>query len=86
MTEYNFFLVSCGGARLSPLGKPTTVWPIVPARMIDDDECGTVGAVRIGKGNRNTRRKSAAVPLCPPEMAHDLTWSRTRPPRWKAGE
>jgi hypothetical protein len=29
-----FFLVSCGGVRLSPLGTSATIWPIVPA--LDD--------------------------------------------------
>jgi hypothetical protein len=42
-------------------------------RMIDD-ECGVVGGMRIGRGNRSTRRKPAPVPLCPPQMPHDLTW------------
>jgi hypothetical protein len=40
-------------------------------RMIDDD-CGAVGGMRIGRGNRSTRRKPASVPLCPPRIAHDL--------------
>jgi hypothetical protein len=30
--------------------------------MIDDDECGAVGGMRIGKGNLNIRRKPAPVP------------------------
>jgi hypothetical protein len=47
-------------------------------RMIDDDECGAVGGMRIGRGNRSTRRKPAPVPLCPPQIPHDLTWARTR--------
>jgi hypothetical protein len=46
--------------------------------MIDDDECGAVGGMRIGKGIRSTLRKSATVPLCPPEIPHDMTWARTR--------
>jgi hypothetical protein len=33
--------------------------------MIDDDECGAVGGT-IGRKNRNTRRRPAPVPLCPP--------------------
>jgi hypothetical protein len=45
-------------------------------RMID--ECGAVGGMRIGRGNRSTRRKAAPVPLCPPQIPHDLTWARTR--------
>jgi hypothetical protein len=43
-----------------------------------DDECGAVGGMRIGRGNRSTRRKPAPVPLCPPQIPHDLTWVRTR--------
>jgi hypothetical protein len=42
--------------------------------MIDDDDYGAVGGMRIGRGNRSTRRKPAPVPLCPPQMPHDLTW------------
>jgi hypothetical protein len=70
-----FFLVSWGGVRLSPLGTSANIWPIVPA---PDDECGVVGGMRIGRGNRSTRRKPAPVPLCPPQIPHDLTLDRTR--------
>jgi hypothetical protein len=47
-------------------------------RMIDDDECGAVCGMIIGKGNRSTRRKPVPVPLCPPQIPHDLTWAGTR--------
>jgi hypothetical protein len=30
------------------------------------DERGAVGGMRIGSGNRSTRRKATPVPLCPP--------------------
>jgi hypothetical protein len=40
--------------------------------MINDDY-GAVGGMRIGRGNRSTRRKPAPVPLCPPQIPHDLT-------------
>jgi hypothetical protein len=43
-------------------------------RMINDDECGAVGGMRIGRGNRSTRRLFAPVPL-PPQIPHDLTWA-----------
>jgi hypothetical protein len=46
-------------------------------RMIDDDEYGAVGGMRIGRGNRSTRRKPAPAPLRPPQIQHDLTWART---------
>jgi hypothetical protein len=69
-------LVSWCGVRLSPLGTSATNWPILSAP--DDDECGAVSRMKIGGGNRRTRRKPAPVPLCPPQIPHDLTWPRTR--------
>jgi hypothetical protein len=47
------------------------------SQMIDDD-CGEIGGMRIGRGNRTTRRKPAPMPLYPPQITHDLTWARTR--------
>jgi hypothetical protein len=70
------FLVSWGGVGLSPLGTSATICPIVLAP--DDNECGPVGGIRIGRGNRSTRRKPAPVPLCPPQIPHDLTLDRSR--------
>jgi hypothetical protein len=32
----------------------------------------------IGKGNRSTRRKPGPMPLCPPQIPHELTQARTR--------
>jgi hypothetical protein len=37
-------------------------WPIVPAPGDYDD--GEIGGLKIGRGNRSTRRKPAPVPLC----------------------
>jgi hypothetical protein len=34
--------------------------------------------MRTGRGNRSTRWKPAPVPLCPPQIPYDLTWSRSR--------
>jgi hypothetical protein len=64
------------GSDLSPLGPAATVWPIVPAP--DDSDCGAVGGMQIGRGNRNTLSKQVPVPLCPPQIPHDLTRVRTR--------
>jgi hypothetical protein len=37
--------------RLSPLGTAATVWPILPAPDDDDDDnCGAIGRIRIGRG------------------------------------
>jgi hypothetical protein len=43
--------------------------------MIDDGDCGAIGGMKIGRGNRSTRSKRAPVPLCP---SHDLTRARTQ--------
>jgi hypothetical protein len=67
--------------RLSSLGTSANIWPIVPARdddYDDDEECGVVDGMKIGKGTLSTRRKPAPVPLCPSQIPHDLTWDRTR--------
>jgi hypothetical protein len=64
---------------MSPLGTSAANWPVVPAPDDTvDDECGTVGGMRIGRGNRSTRRKRAPLQLCLPQIPHDLTWDRTR--------
>jgi hypothetical protein len=44
----------------------------------DDDDCGAIGGMRIGRGNRSTRRKHSPMPLCPPQIPHDMTRARTR--------
>jgi hypothetical protein len=62
---------------MSPLGTSATVGLLYQPRMIDDDY-GAFGGMRIGRGNRSARRKPAPVPLCPPQIPHDLTWDRTR--------
>jgi hypothetical protein len=67
-------------ARRTEFGTSAIIWLIAPARDDDDDddeeEDGAVGGMIIGKRNLNTRRKSAPVPLCPPQIPHDLTWDR----------
>jgi hypothetical protein len=72
-----FFLVSLGWVRLSPLGTSATVGLLYQPRMIDDDY-GAVGGMKIGRGDRSTRRKPAPAPLCPPQIPHGMTWDRTR--------
>jgi hypothetical protein len=46
-------------------------------QMIDEDDCGAIGGMTIGRGNQNTRRKPAPVQRYPPQIPHDLTWART---------
>jgi hypothetical protein len=43
---------------------------------VDDrviNECGAVDGMRIGKVNQSTWGKPAPVPLCLPQIPHDLT-------------
>jgi hypothetical protein len=46
--------------------------------MIDEDDCGEIGGMKIGRGNRSTRRKPAPAPLCPPQIPHYQTRARFR--------
>jgi hypothetical protein len=64
--------------RLSPLGTAATIGLLYQARMIDYGDCGAIRGIKIGRGNRSTRRKPAPVPLCPPQIPHYLTVARTR--------
>jgi hypothetical protein len=50
--------------------------------MIGDGFCGEIGGMKIGRGNRSTRRKPAPVPLCPPQTPH-AAYTRPGPPRWE---
>jgi hypothetical protein len=45
----------------------------VDDRMVN--EYGAVGGLKVGRGNRITRRKAALLPLCPPQIAHYLIWN-----------
>jgi hypothetical protein len=65
-----FLICILGGGIQGPLGTAVTNRPIVSAPGDYDDE--EIGGM-IDRGNRSTRRKPAPVPLCPPQMLHDLT-------------
>jgi hypothetical protein len=41
------------------------------------NECGVVGRMRIGRGNRSTLRKPVVVLVCSPQMTLDLTCGPT---------
>jgi hypothetical protein len=55
-------------SNLGPLGTTATNRPTVPA--LGDYDDAEIGGMIIGRGNRSTRRKHAAVPLCPPQTPH----------------
>jgi hypothetical protein len=64
--------------RLSTLGTATTTGLLYQPQMIDDGDCGANDGIKIGRGNRSTRRIPASAPLCPPQIPHDQTRARTR--------
>jgi hypothetical protein len=46
--------------------------------MIGEGDCGAIGGMKIGKGNRRTRRKPTPKSLYPPQIPLDQTRNRTR--------
>jgi hypothetical protein len=68
------FFIILSGVRLSPLGTAAATGLLYQPQMIDDRDCGATGGMNI---DRSTRRNPAPVPLCPPQIPHDLTWART---------
>jgi hypothetical protein len=66
MLKYFFFSL-CSGT----LGTAATTGLVYQPRMIGEGDCGEIGGIKIGRGNRITRRKPAPAPLCPPQIPHD---------------
>jgi hypothetical protein len=62
--EMYFFFNLCGGT----LGTAVTTSLLYQPRMIGDGDCGEIGGIKIGRGNRSTRRKPAPAPLFPPQI------------------
>jgi hypothetical protein len=60
-----------GGVQTGSTRHAGHFWSIVPAP--GDCEDGEFGGMKIGRGNRSTRRKPAAAPLCPPQIPLDQT-------------
>jgi hypothetical protein len=59
------------------LGTAATTALLYQPRMIGDGDCAEIGGMKIGRGNRSTRRKPAPAPLCPPEPSEQSTQSQT---------
>jgi hypothetical protein len=62
-----FFFNLCGGT----LGTAATTGLLYQPRIIGGGDCGEIGGIKIGRGNRSTRRKPAPLALCPPQISHD---------------
>jgi hypothetical protein len=66
------------GVGLIPLGTAATSGLLYKPQMIDEGDCGAIGGIMIGRGNRSTRKKPDSAPLCPSQIPHDQTRARTR--------
>jgi hypothetical protein len=49
--------ISFSGVGLNPLGTAVTSGLLYEPQMIDEGDCGEIGGLKIGRGNRSTRRK-----------------------------
>jgi hypothetical protein len=67
------FFVIISGVGLSPLGTAAISGLLYKPQVIDEGDCGAIGGIKIGRGNRSIRRKPAPAPLCPPQIPHDQT-------------
>jgi hypothetical protein len=70
-----FFILS--GVRMSALGTAATTGLLYQTQMIDDGDCGAIAGIKIGRGNRSTRRKPAPTALWAPQTPHDQPRTRT---------
>jgi hypothetical protein len=52
-----FFFIILSRVRLSPLGFAATTGLLYKPQMIGDNDCGEIVGMKIGRGNRSTRRK-----------------------------
>jgi hypothetical protein len=63
-----FFFNLCGGT----LSAAATTGLLYQPRMMVDGDCGEIGGIKIGMGNRSTRRENLPpAPLCSPQILHD---------------
>jgi hypothetical protein len=72
------FIIILSVVRLSPLGIAATTSLLYQSQMINDGDCGAIGGMKIGRENRSTRRKPTPVPLCSPQIPHDVIRARTQ--------
>jgi hypothetical protein len=68
-----FLIIILSGVRLSPLGTAATTVLWYQPQMIYDGDHGAIGGMKIGRGIRSTWRKPSPMPVCPPQIPHDLT-------------
>jgi hypothetical protein len=71
------FINILNGVKLSPLRTAATTGLLYQPHVIDNGDCGAICGMKVGRGNRSTRRKPAPAPLCPQQIPHAQTRART---------
>jgi hypothetical protein len=59
MVAICIIIIIISGVGLSPLGTAATSGLIYKPQMTEEGDCGAIGGMKIGMGNRSTRRKLA---------------------------
>jgi hypothetical protein len=69
--EVFFFYYYSEWGKTESLGSVATTGLLYRPQMIGDGDCGEIGGIKIGRGNRSTRRKPSPAPLCPLQIPHE---------------
>jgi hypothetical protein len=89
ISNYYFvlFFIILSGVRLSPLGTSATTGILYQPQMIDDGDCGAIGGMKIGRGNRNIRKKNLPQRHFVHYKSHMTSPGlEPGPPRWEASD
>jgi hypothetical protein len=79
-----FIIIIISGVRLSPLGTAAATGVLYQPQMIDDGDCGAIGGMKIGRGNRSTWRKPAQFHFVHYKSHMTRPGLEPGPPRWEA--
>jgi hypothetical protein len=71
---------------LSPLGTVTTTDLLYEPKMIDDGDYGATGGMKIGRGNRSTRKKTPKRHFVHHKSHMTRSGLEHGPPRWEASD
>jgi hypothetical protein len=77
-----FFLNLCCGT----LDTAAATGLLYQPRMISEGDCGEIGGMKIGRGNRSTLRKPAPAQLVHHKSHMTRPGFQPGPPRWEASE
>jgi hypothetical protein len=80
--DRNFFFNLCGGT----LGTAATTGLLYQPQMIGDGDCGEIGGMNIGRGNRSTRRKPAPAHFVHHKSHMTRPGFEPGPPRFEASD